>query len=155
MRSTSFLGLAGVLLSQALTGSAAGILIPRQAAATTIAKMAGSWEGLGVRANGKLLVSRMDSGDLYEVDPSAKTISKLVSLPKVNSAAAMTEIAPDVFAVVGGKSGSAGSFGVYRVDLSGSAPAVTMINKASVADAKQFNGLTLVNNDTLIAGDLS
>jgi hypothetical protein len=143
----------GTLLPLAL-GAA---LDPRQSAVTTVYKASGSawYENLAVRANGQILLTRMDAGEVWTLDPTTKAASKLASVPGATSLSGITETVPDVFAVVGGNYSSgrntAGSYGIWKLDLTGSAPKVSVVKM--IKEATQLNGLTTVNNDTVLAGD--
>ena len=146
---------AGALLIGSLASAA---VVKRQSAATTVYTFSGraSLEGIGARTNGQLVVSRMDSADIYNIDPAAKSSTKLTTLTGVTSAAAITEISPDVFAVVGGQYGGAGgakagSWGVFKIDVTGATPKVTTIKM--IPESVMFNGLTTLNNDTLLIGE--
>jgi sugar lactone lactonase YvrE len=127
--------------------------------ATTVWKASGSawYENLAVRSNGQILLSRMDTNEVWTLDPTTKSASKLLSVPGVTSLAGITETTPDVFALVGGNYSSRGggntpgSWGVFSIDLSSATPKATVVKM--IKEAQQFNGLTTVNNDTVLIGD--
>ncbi|TVY68894.1 hypothetical protein LSUE1_G009416 [Lachnellula suecica] len=137
---------------------ASGAVISRQTT-STIFKFSSpgvSAENIAIRPSGQLLVTFMDAAQLYSIDPSTKTGTKLVTFPGFTSTAGITEVSPDVFAVVAGNySGSggnkAGSWAIWKVDLTGAAPKTEVVKR--FADSTMFNGLTTLNNDTVLIGE--
>ena len=132
------------------------LVFPRQEKnATEIYKFptTASIEGIGVRSNGNILISRLDSADIFEISPTAKTAVKVATLPGVNAAAAMVEMAPDVFYVVAGSlsNRAGGGWGIYKVDLNLSPPVASAFKV--IKEGLIFNGLTKFDNDTLLIGD--
>jgi hypothetical protein len=139
---------------------ASAALIERQSAATSIYKPTGSgaWaEGMAVRPNGNILLNRLDVPEIWNIDPVTKTGTKLLSFTGAQSMAGITELAPDVWAVVTGSfntktfSVKAGSWSVYKVDLTGVTPTQTLVK--SVPESGFFIGLTTFNNDTIFIAD--
>jgi uncharacterized protein (DUF2141 family) len=117
-----------------------------------------SAEGIAVRSNGQVLVSFFDKAELWTVDPATKKATKLVSFAGATCSAGITEIAPDVFAVVAGQfsfggGNKAGSWAIWKVDFT-SGTAVASILKA-VPESGFFNGLTTLDNSTILIGDAS
>lgn len=148
LQSTALLGSLSLILSVSTQRfAAAALLNPRQAAPTEIVKLA-SLENIAVRPNGQLLVTNMNSPNLYAVDPVAKTSSTAVAVSGAAGLSGIGEIAPDVFVVIGG---SPQGTAVHQVDFTGGTAKATLVKK--IADAKNMNGLAVFNNDTVLLGD--
>lgn len=131
-----------------LSLAAAALLSPRQAAPTEIVKLA-SLENIAVRPNGQLLVTNMNSPNLYAVDPTAKTSSTAVAVSGAAGLSGIGEVAPDVFVVIGG---SPQGTAVHKVDFTGGGtPQATLLKK--IPDAKNMNGLAVFDNDTVLLAD--
>ena len=86
----------------------------------------GTWvENLAVRANGQLIVSRLDQPIIQHVDPftPGKEPVTIYTFPDVEGALGIAEYAPDIFAVITGNvSGTTGkstpgSFAVWKIDM--------------------------------------
>ncbi|KAH7012345.1 hypothetical protein B0J12DRAFT_778574 [Macrophomina phaseolina] len=107
----------------------------------------GSWvENLAVRSNGELLVTRADVPELWSVSPSKGSASLVYSFPNANGLLGITEICPDVFAVVAGvlslstATATPGSFVIWKVDLKHRKPIVTLTK--AIPEALFLNGVT-------------
>lgn len=146
---TTLVGSLSLIFSVSNQGfAAAALLNSRQASPTEVVKLA-SLENIAVRPNGQLLVTNMNSPNLYAVDPVAKTSSTAVAVSGAAGLSGIGEIAPDVFVVIGG---SPQGTAVHRVDFTGGgAPRATLVKK--IADAKNMNGLAVFDNDTVLLGD--
>ncbi|KAF2017200.1 NHL repeat-containing protein [Aaosphaeria arxii CBS 175.79] len=155
MRCSYILG----LITTASSIAFAATLNFRQSATTEVYKFPGppAWaEGIAARSTGQLLVSFFDGGELWSLDPTTKNASKVATFPDATCTGGITEIAPDVFAVVAGKftfagGNTAGSWGIWKVDFSTGAPKTSLLKK--VPESRFFNGLTTLNNDTILIGD--
>ncbi|KAF2190400.1 hypothetical protein K469DRAFT_656696 [Zopfia rhizophila CBS 207.26] len=152
----------GLIEVLSLTASlASAVAITARQSTTQVYKFSGSpvWAGgIAYRSNGQFLVSFFDKGELWSVDPATKKVTKLVTFTDATCSAVITEIAPDVFAVVAGQfSMSSGnkpdSWGVWKVDFTCGAAKATLLKKAP--DSGFWNGLTTLNNDTILIGDAS
>lgn len=144
----ALLGSLSLVLSVSTQGvAAAAFLKSRQAAPTEIVRQA-SLENIAVRPNGQLLVTKMNSPNLYAVDPVAKTVSTAVTVSGAAGMSGIGEIAPDVFVVIGG---SPQGTAVHKIDFTGGTPQATLIKK--IPDAKNMNGLAVFNNDTVLLAD--
>ncbi|KAF1999117.1 hypothetical protein P154DRAFT_601909 [Amniculicola lignicola CBS 123094] len=134
-------------------------LSPRQVDSAQVYKFSGSpaWaEGIAARANGQLLVTFFDKGEIWGVNPSTKAASKLATFGNATCSAGIAEISPDVFAVVAGQfsfsgGNKVGSWGIWKVDLTGATATASLLN--NVPEAGMFNGLTAFSNDTILIGD--
>ncbi|KAG8161728.1 hypothetical protein KVR01_008715 [Diaporthe batatas] len=146
---TSLLGSLSLALSASAQGfAAAAFLNARQAAPTEIVRQA-SLENIAVRPNGQLLVTNMNSPNLYAVDPAAKKVSTAVAVSGASGMSGIGEISPDVFVVIGG---SPQGTAVHKIDFTGgAAPQATLIKK--IPDAKNMNGLAVFDNDTVLLAD--
>ncbi|KAF2257489.1 hypothetical protein CC78DRAFT_527741 [Lojkania enalia] len=144
-----------ISITAALTSAAA---IDKRQSATNVFTFSSprSAEGIAARSNGQLLVSFFDKAELWTLDPATKKASKLVSFTDATCSAGITEIAPDVFAVVAGNYAMAGgnrpgSWGIWKVDLTSGTAKATLLKK--VPESGMWNGLTTLNNDTILIGD--
>ncbi|ERS98192.1 uncharacterized protein SPSK_06508 [Sporothrix schenckii 1099-18] len=138
--------LAGLLvLASAPTVSWAAAVDRRQSAATQVAKIA-SVENIAVRSNGQILATNMNSATLYSVDPVAKTAATAVVVTGASGLSGIGEVAPDVFAVIGG-SGKA----VYKVDFTSGTPRTSLVK--AIKEASNLNGLAVFDNDTVLVAD--
>ncbi|KAI8237255.1 hypothetical protein K4K54_000658 [Colletotrichum sp. SAR 10_86] len=118
----------------------------------------GTWfENLAVRPNGQIVATRMDLGQLWLIDPFAKTGKKLVDVPGVISTIGIAEYKPDVFAFGAGNfslnpvSLAAGSMKVFSLDLTKELPVVTLITPPP--DAGFANGLTAWSETEVLVAD--
>ncbi|KAI8294244.1 hypothetical protein K4K56_002811 [Colletotrichum sp. SAR 10_98] len=118
----------------------------------------GTWfENLAVRPNGQIVATRMDLGQLWLIDPFAKTGKKLVDVPGVISTIGIAEYKPDVFAFGGGNfslnpvSLAAGSMKVFSLNLTKELPVVTLITP--LPDAGFANGLTAWSETEVLVAD--
>ncbi|KAH8724781.1 hypothetical protein GQ44DRAFT_617348 [Phaeosphaeriaceae sp. PMI808] len=137
-------------------GIALAAILPRQAA-TQIAQLGGWVECLAVRSNGAILATRLDVPELWTVDPVTKTSSKIASFPNALGLTGVAEISPDIFAVVAGNFSTTsfdignGSWAVWKVDLTGTAPKQTLLR--AIPEAAFLLGATAFNNDTAFIAD--
>ncbi|KAJ9150128.1 NHL repeat-containing protein [Coniochaeta hoffmannii] len=138
----SLQGILPFLLLSPLVSTAA-VVSPRQSAATQVVRIA-SVENVAVRPNGIVLATNMNSANLYAIDPVAKTSSTALSVTGASGLSGIGEIAPDVFAVIGGK-------GIYKVDFTGAKPTSSLIK--TIAAANNLNGLAVFDNDTVLVAD--
>lgn len=140
-----------------LTSLVSAAVIKRQAVSQvyTFNGSPRSAEGIAVRSNGQLIVSFFDGSAIYTVDPATKKATNIGSLTGVTCSAAITEVSPDIFAVVGGKySGgrnTAGSWAVWKLDFTGETPKISQVKQ--VAESGMWNGITTLNNETVLVAD--
>ena len=87
----------------------------------------------------------MNSPNLYAVDPVAKTSTTAISVTGASGLSGIAEIAPDVFAVIGGGKS------IYKVDFTGATPKSSLIK--AVSGANNLNGLTTFDNSTILVAD--
>jgi hypothetical protein len=92
------------------------------------------------------------------LDPITKQTTKLLSFSGAQGLTGITEVAPDIFAVISGNatvkgaiSIKSGTWGVWKVDLTGSAPKATLVKV--VPESGFFIGITPLNNDTVFIAD--
>jgi outer membrane protein assembly factor BamB len=149
--------LANVLSLSISLASAA--VIKRQSSSTTVYKFPGSGasvENIAVRPSGQLLLTRFDAPELWSLDPSTKAATKIVTFSDALQSSGITEVTPDVFAVVTGSyslsgGNKAGSWGIWKVDFTGASPKATKVK--IIPESGLFNGLTTLNNNTVLIGD--
>lgn len=142
------------------TSLASAAAIDKRQSTTQVYKFSSprSAEGIATRSNGQVLVTFMDKAEMWAIDVAAKKASKIASFTDCTCSAAITEIGPDVFAVVAGQYGGSGgnkpgSWGIWKVDFTSGSPVTSLIKK--VPESGFWNGLTTLNNDTILIGDAS
>jgi len=125
----------------------------------------GSWaENVAVRRNGKLLVTRLDVPELWQVDPTSSNATLVHTFTSHLGLLGITEVTPDVFAIVVGNVSlqnpdpAVGTYGVVTIDLGGypsSTPKV--LSDIAIPEALLLNGLTTLNplEGLVLAGDSS
>lgn len=118
-------------------------LSPRQAAGTQVVRLT-SIENLAVRSTGAILATNMNTPNLYTIDPVAKTSTTALTVTGASGLSGIGEFAPDLFAVIGGKS-------IYKLDFTITPPKSTLIK--TISTANNLNGLAVFNNDTLLVAD--
>ena len=108
-------------------------------------------ENIAVRSSGQLLVTIITSPDLYQVDPFSSAPASLVhSFPHAQSTLGITEVQPDIFAVIVGNlsietfSSINGSYSLWKVDLREAIPNPVVTKITDIPKASSLNGLTLV-----------
>ncbi|KAF2464820.1 uncharacterized protein BDR25DRAFT_328912 [Lindgomyces ingoldianus] len=128
------------------TSLASAAAIDKRQAATKVYTFSSpkSAEGIAARSNGQLLVSFFEKAEVWSLDPVTQKAAKIASFTDATCAAGITEIAPDVFAVVAGQ-------GIWKIDLTSGTAKTTLIKK--VPESEMWNGLTTLNNDTILIGD--
>ncbi|ORY07910.1 hypothetical protein BCR34DRAFT_603715 [Clohesyomyces aquaticus] len=151
----SFLLVEAALLATSLVSAAA---IEQRQAATKVYTFSSpkSAEGIAARSNGQLLVSFFDKGEVWTLDPTTQKASKLATFEGATCSAGITEIAPDVFGVVAGQYGGAGgstkgSWGIWKIDFTSGTAKTSLLKK--VPESEMWNGLTTLNNNTILIGD--
>lgn len=123
----------------------------------------GSWiEGIAVRPNGNILVTRTDTPELWSIDPNSHTASLVYTFPNVTSTVGITAIGDDVYAVGTGiidlstTVATTGSFVIWKVDLTSDTPQVTTIK--AIPEAGSLDGMAYLdrglNTNLLIADTL-
>ena len=132
----------------------------------------GAWiENIAVRPNGQLLLTRLDTSELYLFDFASRDPHPVLvyRFPNALALTGIAEIAPDVFAISAGNYTQAsgptpGSWAVWRVDLSGwsSTPsnetsttlAATQVSKiADVPQAAYLKGMSPLSERYLLLSD--
>lgn len=115
------------------------------------------FENLVVRDSGEILATRADVPEIWSIDPSTKTGSKLLSIPGASAVMGIVQMSSDVFFVNSGKYSiqtkdpGQGSWEIWRVDLTGSKPRVSKL--ASVAEAGLLNGMAKWDQHTILTVD--
>ncbi|KAI0469911.1 NHL repeat-containing protein [Xylariaceae sp. FL0804] len=121
----------------------------------------GAWiENLAVRSNGNLLVTRFDAPELWSIDTTTQEATQVATFDDCIQSAGIIELGSDVFAVITGNftltdGATAGSWAIRKVDFNAgsSTPAVSTI--ATLPDAEFLNGLTKLDDDNLLMGDMT
>ena len=127
----------------------------------------GTWiENLAVRYNGQIIISRLDVPDLYQVNPftPGQEPTFITTFPGFASALGITELAPDIFAVVAGNFSLTTfvitpPFAIWKLDMrSFHGPGTAKIEKVTdIPEAKLLNGATTldaVEGTVLVADSL-
>ncbi|KAH6672541.1 quino protein amine dehydrogenase beta chain-like protein [Halenospora varia] len=119
-----------------------------------------SLENMAIRANGNLLVNVITSPDIYQVNPfNPANPSPVHSFPGNMALLGITEVEPDVFAVIVGNFSAKtiatipGSYSVWRVDMrsfgceeSGKVQTRAAVSKiASIPEGQLLNGMTHIS----------
>ena len=110
-------------------------------------------ENLAARSNGHLLLTASNQPYLYDINPSASSITPTI-LPQfsnVGSVLGIAETSPDVFAVAAGNYSASrvptfGSFAVWSVNMNTAEPTVKLIT--TIPEAKGLNGAAALNGFT-------
>jgi len=132
----------------------------RQAATAQAARVyaGGGWlEIIAVRANGQLLLPHTNVPELWSFSPETKTATRLLTFSGALGLTGITELSPDVFAVMAGNfstrsmSVRAGSWAVWKVDLTAATPKATLVKR--VPESGFFLGTTTLSNDTILIAD--
>ena len=116
-------------------------------------------ENIAIRPNGKLLLTTITEPVLYTLDPSASNpIATVVHhFDGYSGLAGITEVSPDLFAVVVGNysvaefRGIQGSFTIWTVNLNPTTPVVKKV--ASLPAAQTLNGLTNLSSTLVLVAD--
>lgn len=109
-----------------------------------------------LRSNGHILFTTLTNPQLYTLDPAASTPTAEVvdALPGVTALTGIAEVAPDVFAVIGGVRGSYNytSETIFTVDFTGTSANATVVKTvATLPDAVMLNGMaTLPSNPNVL-----
>lgn len=102
-------------------------------------------ENIHLRPNGRLLLSSLNSGDLFTIDPTAPSPSAkaLVNCPGSTGLSGIATIGPDLFAVSGGIHGSFrfDNMQVYVVPVPGDSDSKVLLDSISVPGATGLNGI--------------
>ncbi|CAK7212165.1 hypothetical protein SCUCBS95973_001349 [Sporothrix curviconia] len=158
MHLLSLITASAAFLVPALARPASSGLASRQAA-SSIYKLPGSaWiENLVIRPNGQLLLARLDVPELWSYDPATKAGTQVVGFTDALSLTGITEVSPDVYAVVTGNfstrgfSVKAGSWAVWTVDLTGAAPKATQVKL--VPESGFFIGVAPLDKSNILIAD--
>ena len=104
-------------------------------------------KGIVVRKNGKLLVTRLDVPELWEIDPKAKSASLIHRFSDATGLTGVTELEHDMFvliaATLNGPPAAQGAFCVWMVDLRKGQVEVSKI--AAFPEACFLHGVTTLN----------
>jgi hypothetical protein len=119
----------------------------------------GGWiEHIAVRSNGQILLPKTDVPELWGLDPTTKTASKLLSFPNCLGLTGVAEVSPDLFVVLAGNfstrstSIKTGSWVVWTVDFrNAGSPKSTRIK--AVPESGFFLGTSAINNNTILIAD--
>ncbi|RFU75442.1 cytochrome p450 [Trichoderma arundinaceum] len=116
------------------------------------------FESISARPNGRLLLTRQDVNELWEVDPATRTGKCIVTIPGVESLTGFCEVSPDVYAVGAGiyrvathEGAVPGSFSLWIVDLTDIEPQLRQVVK--IPEIGQLNGVATWNTNTVLAAD--
>ncbi len=119
----------------------------------------GAWaENIAVRPNGHILVTRMDNGQLWSIDPATKNATLVGPFP-THAIPGITEVRPDVFAVVAGDQDTKantnvdGSYGVWTVDMN--TTPVVFSKAKSLPSMVNVNGIATYDNNSVLVGDIA
>jgi hypothetical protein len=103
---------------------------------------ANTWiENIAVRSNGELLLNVMSPGTLYSLDPATRTPTVVHDFGGSARLFGVTEVTPDVFAVVA-------STTVWKVDFNQSPPAVSSV--ATITGTSFLNGIAQIPGTSIV-----
>ncbi|KAK0718571.1 hypothetical protein B0T26DRAFT_752483 [Lasiosphaeria miniovina] len=110
----------------------------------------GSWfENIAVRANGRLLATRIDLPQLWEIDPASGDGAAVVTWPApITSVTGITELTPDIFAVAVGqydglaKATIPGTYEIHTVDFGSPSGPYTPRLVTAIPEGGLINGIT-------------
>lgn len=152
------------ILQLLAVGSAALGVVQASATISTVfqSNISGTWfENLAIRTNGDILATRLDSAELWTVNPFTRTSSKLLSFPQFSSLVGITEISNDLFILATGNftarragvpgTGVPGTMQVLEIDLRGPTPISRVA--AIVPEGEFFNGLTRWDDESVLVAD--
>lgn len=116
----------------------------------------GTWvENLAVRANGQLIITRLDQPVIQQVNPftPGKEPVTIYTFPAALATIGITEYAPDIFAVVTGnfslvtRANPPGEYSVWKVDMRGyHGPGTATVTKITdLPTARLLNGATTLD----------
>ena len=116
-------------------------------------------ENVGIRPNGQLLLNTITEPVTYILDPAVSnpTATVLHRFDNATGLAGITQVTPDVFAVVVGSydvqafKGIPGSFSIWTLDLSKSPVVAKKI--ADIPEAQTLNGMTTVSSSLVLVAD--
>lgn len=114
-------------------------------------------ENIAVRKNGNLLLTSLSGPSLYTLNPNAQNPqpSVIYQFPDTNSLYGITELSPNIFAVVAGPSDPATNptFSVWTLNLRNPGPPVA--NKAATMPAgATLNGLARLSKNVVLSSDI-
>ncbi|KAF4632325.1 hypothetical protein G7Y89_g5803 [Cudoniella acicularis] len=144
-------------LALACLATVSGAVVLKRDTPTQVYNGSGWIENIAVRSNGNVLLSHLDVPELWSFDPSTKAGTKVASFPGALGLTGITEIKPDVFVVVSGNfsvsnfSITAGSWGVWKVDLTGAAAKTTFLKL--IPESGFVIGVTPFDNETFFIAD--
>jgi sugar lactone lactonase YvrE len=121
-----------------------------------------SWiEGIAIRPNGQILVTRTDVPELWLIDPKTHSASLVHTFPDATSTVGITAISSDVYAVGVGivdlatTVATAGSFVIWTVDLRKQTPKIKVLK--AIPEGQSLSGMTLYrsgrNSTVLLIAD--
>jgi sugar lactone lactonase YvrE len=121
-----------------------------------------SWvEGIAIRPNGQILVTRTDVPELWLIDPKAHSASLVYTFPDATSTVGIAAISPDVYAVGAGivdlatTVATPGSFVIWTVDLRKHTPNVKILK--AIPESQSLSGMALYrsgrNSSVLLVAD--
>ncbi|KAL2782999.1 hypothetical protein BJX66DRAFT_319326 [Aspergillus keveii] len=116
-------------------------------------------ENIAIRSNGHLLLNAITEPVVYTLDPRAATptATPLHQFDGATGLAGITEVSPDVFALVVGNysvhelKGIQGSFGIWKLDLTSGTPVVSKIT--SIPEGQPLNGMTTASENVVLVAD--
>ena len=114
------------------------------------------YENIAVRANGRILATRIDVPELMEIDPTTGEGRSILTIPGSKSLMGINELEPDVWAVgagdyILGPGTVPGSYSLWIADLNGPKPVVSLVTK--IPEIGLLNGTETWSKDVVLAAD--
>ncbi|RMJ01569.1 hypothetical protein CDV36_015691 [Fusarium kuroshium] len=149
-------------LALALLPSEAKATRPPLAKTSTIFQLNdnNTWfENLATRSNGEILATRLDSPELWLINPSSRRGRSLVTVPGVLSTIGITEHRPGVFVFGAGNLTVSplgiepGSMKLFQLDFHQKRPSIQLIT--DMPDASLINGITPFSQTEVLVSDIN
>lgn len=117
------------------------------------------FENLATRSNGEILATRLDSPDIWLINPSTRRGRSVVTVPGVLSTIGITEHRPGVFVFGAGNLTvnpmglEPGSMTLFQLDFHQKRPSIQLIT--AMPEASLINGITPFSRTEVLVSDIN
>lgn len=119
----------------------------------------GSWlENLAITPDNKILTTRLDVPELWLIDPTAKSASKVHTFPNANGLTGIAQFSKDIYAVtamtieLATATVSPNSSSIWKVDMTNEKyPSINLL--AAIPEVSFPNGLATWDEETILIAD--
>ncbi|RSL94611.1 hypothetical protein CDV31_014241 [Fusarium ambrosium] len=117
------------------------------------------FENLATRSNGEILATRLDSPELWLINPSSRRGRSLVTVPGVLSTIGIAEHSPGIFVFGAGNLTvnplgiEPGSMKLFQLDFRQKRPSIQLIT--DMPDASLINGITPFSQTEVLVSDIN